>query len=121
MKRRTFLKHLGAIGALGATSGLSLERAFAQASAQDGLAPKRLIVIGHCHGWPYDAWKMHPEELGLSTPWKRSLMDLAEEEFSQPLAPLYAYRKRLLPLDGVSLATAELDMDGNRHDGQVQA
>ena len=99
-----------------------MRRAFAQASAPEGEAPKRLLVIGHCHGWPYDAWKMRPEGLDLSTPWRVPLAGLSEAEFSQPLAPLYAHRSRLLALDGLSLATAELDMDGNRHDtGWVQA
>ena len=65
---------------------------------------------------------MHPEGMDMSTPWQRSLGSLTEAEFSQPLAPLYDHRNRLLALDGLSLATAELDMDGNRHDtGWVQA
>jgi hypothetical protein len=55
-------------------------------------------------------------------PWEISLADLPVESWSKPLAPLYAHRARMLAFDGMSLATAELDMDGNRHDtGFVQA
>ena len=51
-----------------------------------------------------------------------SLKGMALSEFSEALAPLYPHRERMLALDGLSLATAELDMDGNRHDtGWVQA
>ncbi len=122
MKRRTFLKHLGAMGAVSGVSGLGLQRAFAQAGAPENVAPRRLLLIGHCHGWPYQQWKMHPEGMDMSAPWQMPLSALTQSDFSQPLAPLYAYRNRMVALDGLSLATAELDMDGNRHDtGWVQA
>ena len=41
---------------------------------------------------------------------------LAASDLSRPLAPLHAHRRRVLALDGLSLATAELDTGGNRHD-----
>ena len=44
------------------------------------------------------------------------LKSLHPSELSAPLAPLHAHRHRLLVLDGLSLATAELDAGGNRHD-----
>jgi hypothetical protein len=44
------------------------------------------------------------------------------DAWSAPLAPLFPFRERLLIPDAFSLATAELDMDGNRHDtGWIQA
>jgi hypothetical protein len=92
--------------------------AWSRALAADavGGAPKRVIFISHCHGWPYDAWKMRPEGVDSSAPWEVNLSGMNLESFSQPLAPLYPHRDRIVALDGLSLATAELDMDGNRHD-----
>jgi hypothetical protein len=65
---------------------------------------------------------MRPNGLPENTPWDVDLGNLAIDALSKPLAPLYEHRKRMLALDGLSLATAELDMDGNRHDrGWVHA
>jgi hypothetical protein len=118
MNRRHFIQSLGLTGAgLGLGTGLG-----AIARAAEGDAPKRLLVISHCHGWPYDYWKMRPGGLGESTPWELDLGSLAQGEVSQVLAPLYDFRRRMIHMDGLSLATAELDVDGNRHDtGWVHA
>jgi len=122
MKRRSFLKHLGALGVLSGIPGFGLGRAFGQVSGVAGEAPRRLLVIGHCHGWPYQQWKIHPEGVDGSSPWALDLNAMSLDDFSAPLRPLHPFRQRLLALDGLSLATAELDMDGNRHDtGWVQA
>ena len=59
---------------------------------------------------------MRPTGKSDDQPWKLDLSSLAQSEFSKPLAPLYEHRRRLLALDGLSLATAELDTGGNRHD-----
>ena len=59
---------------------------------------------------------MRPAGLSEAEPWTLDLGSLAPREFSAPLAPLYEHRHRLLALDGLSLATAELDIGGNRHD-----
>jgi hypothetical protein len=120
MRRRTFLELLGLSGVGAGLSGIGARGLFAQ-DAMMG-PPKRLIVISHCHGWPYDAWKLRPEGLGTSDPWEVDLAGLSRDAWPQPLAPLFEHRARLLALDGLSLATAELDMDGNRHDtGWVHA
>ena len=71
---------------------------------------RRLILVSHCHGWPYETWKMRPEGRSVAEPWSIDLGPLAETELSRPLAPLYAHRRRVIALDGLSLATAELDM-----------
>ena len=114
MNRRDFMRILGVSGAFAGVSTSHLARLLAAAPAQG--APKRLIVISHCHGWPYDAWKMRPDGFDTSIPGSFSLKNMALEDFSIPLAPLYTHRHLMLPVDGLSLATAELDMDGNRHD-----
>ena len=113
ISRRNLLQ-LGGLTALGAGLSGGVLRAFAQSSTPT----KRLILISHCHGWPYTTWKMRPagRSLDPDEPWAVDLGSLAESEFSRPLAPLYEHRRRLLALDGLSLATAELDTGGNRHD-----
>lgn len=120
MNRRDLLRALGlssagvGLGAIGVRSPL--------AKAGEFEAPKRLLVISHCHGWPYDSWKMRPAGLGESVPWELDLAGLDRGAFSTPLAPLYDHRARMIAVDGLSLATAELDIDGNRHDtGWVHA
>ena len=118
MISRRHLLQLGGLTALGAALPGSTLRAFAPSPAP----PRRLIVISHCHGWPYDSWKMRPKGLGESAPWELDLAGLEPGAFSAPLAPLYDHRARMIAVDGLSLATAELDIDGNRHDtGWVHA
>ncbi len=114
--RRRFLQTLG-LGAVGAGT-LSSRTLWADQHE----APKRLLIISHCHGWPYESWRLRPEGLSDDAPWELELTTLDADELSAPLAPLHAHRSRLVALDGLSLATAELDMDGNRHDtGWVHA
>ncbi|MCO4762390.1 MAG: DUF1552 domain-containing protein [Myxococcales bacterium] len=126
MKRRDFLRVLGfAGGAVGVGAGLgtaSLVRAVGGAEAGTKAPIRRLIVLSHCHGWTYDSWKMRPDGLDVTKPWNIDLTKLPKDQWSKPLAPLFEHRQRLLPIDALSLATAELDMDGNRHDtGWVHA
>ena len=111
IRRRDLLK---GTGALGLSLGLLGHNRLARADTTE--APKRLLVISHCHGWPYDSWKIRPEGLSDQNPFSLDLSAMSAEEFSAPLQPLHAHRSRLLALDGFSLATAELDTDGNRHD-----
>lgn len=118
--RRKFLQGLGYTGGALGMSGLGMLGRLGRAA--EGEAPKRLLVISHCHGWAYDGWKMRPSGTSESTPWDIALTHLSAKEMSEPLAPLHRHRNRMLAVDGLSLATAELDMDGNRHDtGWVNA
>ena len=115
--RRTFLKRFGIAGA-GMGFGLRGRAAFA--GPED--TPRRLIVVSHCHGWPYDSWRLHSDGAGEADAWTLDLTATPESAFSQPLAPLFSHRHRMLALDGLSLLSAELDVDGNRHDtGWVHA
>ena len=112
MRRRDFLAGLGLGGAGLGVGGLWMPGARASATP----APKRLLIISHCHGTPYDSWKMRPEGLAEDQEWEVDLAAMTPEEFSPILAPLYEHRSRMLCLDGLSLATAELDLDGYRHE-----
>ena len=96
MISRRDLLQLGGLTALGVGLPGSLQRAFAQSAAPT----RRLVVISHCHGWPYAAWKMRPTGLSEAEPWSLDLNRLDPSEFSQPLAPLYEHRRRVLALDG---------------------
>ena len=119
LDRRAFLRALGLSGA-----AVGLGRAgLAFGHEGEHTAPiRRLIVLSHCHGWTYDTWKLRPTGLAEEQPWEADLTKLAKDRWSKALAPLYEHRARMLAVDGMSLATAELDMDGNRHDtGFVQA
>lgn len=114
--RRRMLQGLGA-GGLG-LAGLRSRTL----SASDGDAPKRLLILSHCHGWPHDSWKLRPSGLTEGIAGEVNLSNLDPSEWSQPLAPLYGHRDRMIAIDGLSLMTAELDVDGNRHDtGWVHA
>ena len=114
ISRRDLLTQLGALSAYVGIGGLAARSLLAHADQEN--APKRLLVISHCHGWPYDAWKIRPSGLSEAQPWALDLTGLDANEWSEPLSPLYAHRQRLIALDGLSLTTAELDADGNRHD-----
>ena len=112
MKRRQFLNALGLAGLGSSLAPWEVARAV----NRSGAAPHRLIVISHCHGWTYDTWKLRPDGLDNSSPWEVDLTTLKLSEFSPVLSPLYDHRNRIIPIDALSLATAELDADGNRHD-----
>jgi hypothetical protein len=110
--RRRFLQALG----LGAAS-LALP---SRLQAQE--APKRLIVLSTRHGVVYDNWRIRVDGLPDDQPWSLPLWGLSEAEFSPILRPLHGVRDRLTVLDGLSLATAELDIPGYRHEkGWVHA
>ncbi|MCB9677671.1 MAG: DUF1552 domain-containing protein [Alphaproteobacteria bacterium] len=106
MNRRHFLQALGL-----STASLSLGR---PAWSLDS-APKRLIVVSSTHGAVYDGWKTNPAGLPDDQPWSQDLVSAPESAFGPALRPLYEHRRRLLIPDGVSLVSAELDGNGERH------
>ena len=61
ISRRSLLQ-LGGLTALGAGLSGGVLRAFAQSSPPT----KRLILISHCHGWPYTTWKTRPAGRSLA-------------------------------------------------------
>ena len=118
--RRTFLERIGLLGLGLGLGNQGVSKALGQTSRD--APPKRLVVISHCHGWPYSSWNMRPPGVASDAPWQIPLNSIPQDQWSKPLAPLYGHRSALIAIDGLSLATAELDMDGNRHDtGWVHA
>jgi len=110
VKRRQFLRTLGLAGG----TALVMPGLFTQAQTPPG-PPKRFIMLTTGFGWTYDTWKLRVGGKSEDKSWQLDLTKLKEEEFSRAMAPLFPHRKRLLALDGLSLATAELDVDGDRH------
>ena len=87
MRRRDFIKGLGGLSALGLLPGLGGSLAFAESEA-----PKRFLLLSHCHGWPYDSWKMHPSDTALTVAQRWELSSFGEAAWSQALRPLYRHR-----------------------------
>lgn len=105
--RRQFLQSLG-LGAAACALGVP-------ARAQE--APiRRLLVVSTGHGNVHGSYRMDFGGLSDGAAWDRSLVDVPEAQWSQVLRPLHRHRQRLLALDGLSLTTCELDLDGYRHE-----
>jgi len=111
INRRRFLSALGLTGAAAAMPGIGVRRAFA-----DDTTPKRLIVLSTAHGTVHDGWKMNPWGASTSARWDEGLMGLSEADFSRALQPLHPHRGRLLVADGLTMASAERDIPGYRHE-----
>ncbi|MEL6349725.1 MAG: DUF1552 domain-containing protein [Myxococcota bacterium] len=112
MNRRRFLSALGLTGAATAVApGIGLRSALA-----DSGPPKRIIIVSTGHGTVYDGWRMRPGNRSDAAIWEENLSQMAEDEFSRALAPLYAHRDRMLVLDGLSMVTPVLDIPGFHHE-----
>lgn len=100
---------------LQASAGLALthpQLARGQASG----APRRLLLVSHCHGWTAETWHIRPDGATDADAYTLDLDALPEASWSAPLAPLYRHRSQLVAIDGLSLLSAESDVGGNRHD-----
>jgi len=71
-------------------------------------------MLSSTQGSVYNHWTMKP--VGTTGPGEFDLNPLSVEQFSRSLAPLHPHRDRLLLLDGLSMATADLDLPGYRHE-----
>jgi hypothetical protein len=109
--RRRFLTALGlTAGSLVVPSGR--RRA---AWAAEEATPKRLLILSTNHGVWYDGWKIRTGGEREDAAWSKPLQGLSASDFSEGLRPLHAYRDRMTILDGLSNATAELDLAGIGH------
>ena len=109
LDRRRFLT---AVGLAGMGAGLRPVASWGQAAEP----PKRLIVLSSGHGTPYEHWRMRPTNQPDAGTWTADLRALQAGDFSRSLAPLHPHRNRLSVFDGLSMATAELDLPGYRHE-----
>lgn len=121
MNRRQFIQATG----LGASSLFLPSLLTRPALAQTMGAPapaKRMIVFFSQLGTWHPEWKIHPAHLPTDSFWELSLNDMDESEFSRALKPLYPYRHQTVMIDGLAMASAELDATEARHaKGQVHA
>lgn len=116
MRRRTLLGGLG-LG-LGALSLPSL--APRGARAEPGVV-RRLLVVMTEHGVVYPRWRLRPGGLGDDADWEVPLAGLGVEEFSDVLRPLHEVRDRLIVLDGLGLASAQLTAENQHKVGHATA
>jgi Protein of unknown function (DUF1552) len=110
--RRRFLQTAGL------TSGsLFLPSLFGDRAAYAQAMPKRLVVFYTQHGPVTGKWELRPTGMA-ATPdaeWELPLGPLAQTDFTDTLAPLYANRNDLLVLEGLALTSAIADKQGNNH------
>ena len=111
LNRRRFLSALGLTGVAAAAPGLGVRRALA-----DDSAPRRLIILSTSHGTVHDGWRMNPWGSSRGARWDAPLSGLSEDDFSRALQPLHPHRDRLLIADGLTMASAERDIPGYRHE-----
>ena len=113
LRRRQFLQ---AAGVGGASLFLpSIERR-SKAGPGDG-PPLRLVVFFHEHGVYYDNWKMRLPNSPTSEllDFEFDLGNMAADEFSPILAPLYDHREEMIVVDGLAYLTAMNDPYGDGH------
>lgn len=118
MRRRHFLSTLAL-----ASAGLLLPPLQRRVEASYGAAPKRLIFMTTQHGVWYPNWAFNPAGLPEDSSWSVDLAGTTVEEFSPSLAPLHPFREQLTILDGLSLASGDVDpATALRHEiGEAQA
>lgn len=83
----------------------------------EAAVPKRLLVFFTSHGNPYTQWKMRPGAKPDKADWVADLGGLAQNEFSDVYAPLWAHRKKLLIFDCLSNAVNVAQADPKGHFG----
>ncbi len=104
LRRRQLLQALG----LGGLSSLFHRGSIARADAP--MYPSRIVFYVQPHGHIPDAWNM-PIPGGPTDQFaERSLVDLQPSDFSPTLQPLYAFRDRLLAIEGLSHTSALADI-----------
>ena len=111
MRRRDFIKGLGGLSALGVLPGLAGLLRLPKTRHQNVSCSLAIVMAGRM----IRGGCAHPMLLKyVAQRWE--LSSFSESTWSQALRPLYRHRQRLNVIDGLSLASAELDLDGNRHD-----
>ena len=68
MQRRDFLKGVAVAGTALSLPQLAMRRVIAD--TRPGAAPRRLLILSHCHGWPRNNWRMTPPGTSDDNIWK---------------------------------------------------
>ena len=118
MNRRQFIQATGL-----ASSSLFLPSLHGRAAVAQSAAapPRRLIVFFSQLGTWHADWKIHPANMPEDSFWELSLSGMAESEYSKALKPLYPYRDKTVMIDGLAMASAQMDQIGGHPTGQVHA
>ncbi len=104
IRRRQLLQALGLGGLSSLFHGGLLARA-------DGTAfPSRIVFYVQPHGHIPNAWNMAIPGGETDQFAERSMLDLSAADFSPTLQPLYAFRDRLLAIEGLSHTSALADI-----------
>lgn len=114
------------LNAMGLTaSSLFLPSLAGRKLARAATTPKRLLVFYTPHGPVNQRWQMRPagphtwsdtkEKPDRSQELSFSLKSQTEDKWSQILKPLYPLRDKLLVVEGLSMASALLDVNTNNH------
>jgi hypothetical protein len=107
-RRRQLLQALG-LGGL-STIFPSLARRGALARADGVSFPSRIVFYVQPHGHIPNAWNMPIPGGAIDQVAERSLLALQQADFSPTLQPLYAFRDRLLAIEGLSHTSALVDI-----------
>ena len=113
--RRQLLK------ALGFTALSSLAPRSMRAAAQAAGAPSRIVFFVQPHGHVPSSWIMPIPAAKADAVAQRSLRALGVDDFSEVLKPLFAFRDRLLVVEGLSHLSvlsdlAQIDREGSGDD-----
>jgi hypothetical protein len=103
-RRRQFLQALG----LGGLASVLHRGSVARADAP--VFPSRVVFYVQPHGHIPLAWNMDIPGGPTDLVAQRSLLDLDVSQFSPTLQPLYAFRDRLLAIEGLSHTSALVDI-----------
>jgi hypothetical protein len=105
LDRRQLLKALGLSAASGLVRGGTPARAGAPAF------PSRLVLYLQPHGHIPNAWKMNIPGGASDAFASRPLTGLAQGDLPPTLQPLYAFRERLLAIEGLAHTSALADIE----------
>ena len=105
LNRRQLLQAVG----LGAVSSLLRGEPIARASGTT--FPSRVVLYVQPHGHIPNAWQMPIPGAATNQFAELSLTDLAQTDLSPTLQPLYAFRDRLLGIEGLSHTSALADIE----------
>lgn len=105
LHRRQLLQAVG----LGAASYLFRGEPVARAGSPT--FPSRIVIYVQPHGHIPNAWRMDVPNGSTTQYCERSLADVAESDLSNTLQPLYAYRDRLLAIEGLCHTSALADIE----------